>query len=172
MLAPALKDRTAVEVALVTGVAAAVLVPLLPMQTGLIVAMLAGMVYGAWRDRPASRGGDVDERAVAQFWLLIVVLALGTWLMRSLPIMLHGHVPHPPWLERLLKHVPVAALTALVVPGALYLKHDGRLLVRARAHDRRGGRDARGPAHEEHARDARRRHGRTVAAQWALSALA
>lgn len=63
--------------------------------------------------------------AQAQFWVLIVTLALGTWAMRSLPIMLHGHVPHPPWLERLLKHVPVAALTALVVPGALYLKQNG-----------------------------------------------
>lgn len=60
----------------------------------------------------------------AQFWLMTIVLALGTWLMRALPIMLHGHVAHPPWLERLLKHVPVAALTALVVPGALYL-HQG-----------------------------------------------
>jgi branched-subunit amino acid transport protein len=59
--------------------------------------------------------------ATVQFWVLIIVLAVGTWLMRSLPIMLHGHVPHPPWLERFLKHVPVAALTALVVPGALYV---------------------------------------------------
>ncbi len=59
-----------------------------------------------------------------QFWLLIVVLALGTWSMRSWPIILHGRVPRPAWLERLLKHVPVAALTALVVPGALYL-HQG-----------------------------------------------
>lgn len=63
--------------------------------------------------------------ATAQFWTLILVLAAGTWAMRSLPIMLHGHVPHPRWLERLLRHVPVAALTALVVPGALYLKHEG-----------------------------------------------
>ena len=44
--------------------------------------------------------------------------------MRSWPIILHGRVPHPPWLERLLRHVPVAALTALVVPGSLYL-HEG-----------------------------------------------
>jgi branched-subunit amino acid transport protein len=63
---------------------------------------------------------------VAQFWFLIVVLALGTWSMRSLPIILHGHVPHPPWLERLLKHVPVAALTALVIPGSIYL-HQGSI---------------------------------------------
>jgi 4-azaleucine resistance transporter AzlC len=51
MLAPTLKDSTAVGVALVTGVAAAVLVPLLPLQTGLIVALATGMAYGAWRDR-------------------------------------------------------------------------------------------------------------------------
>ena len=52
MLAPTLKDRTAVSVALVTGAAAAVLVPLLPMQSGLVVAILAGMLCGAWLDRP------------------------------------------------------------------------------------------------------------------------
>lgn len=63
--------------------------------------------------------------ATAQFWLLIFGLAAGTWAMRSFPIMLHGRVPHPPWLERLLKYVPVAALTALVVPGSLYLKSNG-----------------------------------------------
>jgi branched-subunit amino acid transport protein len=62
--------------------------------------------------------------ATAQFWVMIVVLAVGTWAMRSLPIMLHGHVPHPPWLARLLRHVPVAALTALVVPAALFI-HKG-----------------------------------------------
>jgi branched-subunit amino acid transport protein len=56
-----------------------------------------------------------------RFWILIVALAAGTWAMRAVPIMTHGHVPHPPWLERLLRHVPVAAITAIVVPGALYL---------------------------------------------------
>jgi predicted branched-subunit amino acid permease len=53
MLAPALKGRVEIEVAVVTGVAAAVLVPLLPMQTGLLVSMLAGMVWGALRPEPA-----------------------------------------------------------------------------------------------------------------------
>jgi predicted branched-subunit amino acid permease len=52
MLAPAMKDRTAVGVAIVTGIAAAVFVPLLPLQSGLIVAILTGMGYGAWMDRP------------------------------------------------------------------------------------------------------------------------
>ena len=52
MLAPALKNSLAVQVAIVTGVTAAVLVPLLPMQTGLLVAMVAGMLWGALRDTP------------------------------------------------------------------------------------------------------------------------
>ena len=54
MLAPTLKDSTAVSVCMVTAVASAVLVPLLPLQTGLVVAILVGMLYGAWRDRPAA----------------------------------------------------------------------------------------------------------------------
>jgi branched-subunit amino acid transport protein len=70
--------------------------------------------------------------AVGQFWVLIVVLAVGTWSMRSLPIMLHGRVPHPPWLERFLRHVPVAALTALVVPASLYV-HTGDVYTLAPA---------------------------------------
>jgi 4-azaleucine resistance transporter AzlC len=52
MLAPTLRDRTAVSVAAVTGVASAVLVPVLPMQSGLVVAILAGMAFGALLDRP------------------------------------------------------------------------------------------------------------------------
>lgn len=51
LLVPALKSRTDVEAAIATGVAAAVLVPVLPMQTGLIVAIVIGMVWGAVRHR-------------------------------------------------------------------------------------------------------------------------
>lgn len=54
MLAPALKDRTAIGVGLVTGIAAALLVPVLPMQSGLVVAIFAGMAYGAWRDNSSA----------------------------------------------------------------------------------------------------------------------
>ena len=55
MLAPALKDRTSVGVGVVTAVAAAVLVPLMPMQTGLIAAIVSGMAYGAWADLAAEK---------------------------------------------------------------------------------------------------------------------
>ncbi|MDH4139436.1 MAG: AzlD domain-containing protein [Coriobacteriia bacterium] len=65
----------------------------------------------------------MSERAA--FWLVILVLATGTLLLRSLPIWLHGTVPTPRWLQRLLRHVPAAALTALVVPGSLYTRTDG-----------------------------------------------
>jgi branched-subunit amino acid transport protein len=63
--------------------------------------------------------------ARAEFWIVIVVLAAGTFLLRSIPLWMHGRRPVPPWLERLLRHVPAAALTTLVVPGALYMKVDG-----------------------------------------------
>lgn len=52
MVVPTLKDRTALSVACVTGVASALLVPVLPLQSGLIAAILLGMATGAWLDRP------------------------------------------------------------------------------------------------------------------------
>lgn len=61
----------------------------------------------------------------ASFWVVILALAAGTFLMRSLPLWLHGRTPTPRWLERLLRHVPAAALTALVVPASLYTKTNG-----------------------------------------------
>jgi branched-subunit amino acid transport protein len=59
------------------------------------------------------------------FWVIIIGLAVGSWLMRAMPLLLHGRVALPPWAERLLRHTPVAAITALVVPGSLYLKANG-----------------------------------------------
>lgn len=60
-----------------------------------------------------------------EFWLVILVLAAGTFLMRSVPLWLHGRAPAPRWIGRLLRYVPAAALTALVVPAALYTRADG-----------------------------------------------
>lgn len=56
MLAPTLRSSAAMRVALATGAMAAIFVPLLPMQSGLIVSILAGMAFGAWLERP--RPGD------------------------------------------------------------------------------------------------------------------
>ena len=63
LLAPALKDRIAIEVACVTAVAAAVMVPLLPMQSGLVAALVVGMLYGTWRDRPTENEQTAGDRA-------------------------------------------------------------------------------------------------------------
>ncbi len=49
MLVPALKFRADVEAAIATAIAAALLVPVMPMQTGLIAAIVIGMVWGAAR---------------------------------------------------------------------------------------------------------------------------
>jgi 4-azaleucine resistance transporter AzlC len=49
MLVPALKFRADVEAAMATALAAALLVPVMPMQTGLIAAIVIGMVWGAAR---------------------------------------------------------------------------------------------------------------------------
>ncbi len=59
------------------------------------------------------------------FWVVVISLAAGTFLLRSIPLWLHGHGPAPRWLKRLLRHVPAAALTALVIPGSLYVKANG-----------------------------------------------
>jgi 4-azaleucine resistance transporter AzlC len=65
MLVPALKVRADVEAALVSGVAAAVLVPVLPMQLGLFAAIALGMSWGAFRHRTgddeAHTGTDRDR---------------------------------------------------------------------------------------------------------------
>ena len=60
-----------------------------------------------------------------QFWLVILVLAAGTFLLRSIPIWAHGRVPTPQWFTRILRYVPPAALAALVVPGSLYDSANG-----------------------------------------------
>lgn len=59
------------------------------------------------------------------FWVVIVALAGGTFLLRSLPLWVHGRTPAPRWLERLLRHVPAAALTALIIPASLYTRANG-----------------------------------------------
>ena len=63
--------------------------------------------------------------STATFWALIVTLAVGTFLLRSVPMWLHGRKPMPGWLERLLRHVPAAALATLVLPASVWVKTNG-----------------------------------------------
>jgi branched-subunit amino acid transport protein len=61
----------------------------------------------------------------ATFWLAIVAMAIGTQAMRLVPMLAHGRFETPPWLKRLLAHVPAATLAALMIPGSVWLRGDG-----------------------------------------------
>ena len=50
MLVPALKNRADIEASLVAAVAAALLVPTMPLETGLLAAIVTGMLWGAFRE--------------------------------------------------------------------------------------------------------------------------
>ena len=50
-------------------------------------------------------------------WLLIVVIGLGTFAMRLSFILLLGERPLPAAWERVLRYVPPAVLSALIVPA-------------------------------------------------------
>ena len=171
MLAPALKGRIEVEVAVVTGVAAAVLVPLLPMQTGLLAAMLAGMSWGACRAERARRcrgGASVSQTRE------LLVRHRGACCGHLAHAQLADHAArrgrHSAWAERFLRYVPsprsprsscpdrstsrrtaeyafapartVAAVVALLVALA-NAQRDGDARHR---HGRAVGRDSRSPA--------------------------
>ena len=59
------------------------------------------------------------------FWIVILSVALGTFTLRSIPLWLHGRTGMPPWLERVLRYVPAAAMASLVIPGSLWVKSNG-----------------------------------------------
>jgi len=52
----------------------------------------------------------------ASEWLLVLGMVIVTFSVRYLPLALSGRFPMPPWLERALRFVPVAVLTAISVP--------------------------------------------------------
>lgn len=63
--------------------------------------------------------------STSTFWLVIIAVGLGTYAMRTVPLLLHGRLRMPPSIERLLRHVPAAALAALIVPASLLVRTDG-----------------------------------------------
>lgn len=54
------------------------------------------------------------------FWLVVVVLGLGTYLIRFSFLGLLGNRPLPIWLIRALRYTAVAVLPALVAPAVLW----------------------------------------------------
>lgn len=55
-----------------------------------------------------------------QIWLVIVVLGLGTFLIRFSFLGLIGARPMPEWLLRLLRYTPVAVIPGMVMPLVLW----------------------------------------------------
>lgn len=56
----------------------------------------------------------------AEIWAVIVLLGIGTYLIRFSFIGLVGDRPLPAWLLRLLRYTPVAVLPGLVAPLVLW----------------------------------------------------
>ena len=50
-------------------------------------------------------------------WILILVIGLGNFLLRFSFLYLFGRIDVPDWLTRLLRFVPAAVLSALVIPA-------------------------------------------------------
>ncbi len=53
-------------------------------------------------------------------WVLILLIALGTFLIRFSFLGIVGNRPLPPFLIRLLRYTPVAVLPAMVAPQVLW----------------------------------------------------
>lgn len=60
--------------------------------------------------------------------LLIVGMALVTYLPRLLPALFLDRFEFPGWFKRWLKNIPYAALGALIFPGVLLVDQDQPLL--------------------------------------------
>lgn len=52
----------------------------------------------------------------ARIWIVILLLGIGTYLIRLSFLGLIGGRPLAPWLTRLLRYVPVAVMPGLVAP--------------------------------------------------------
>lgn len=53
-------------------------------------------------------------------WLVIVLVGIGTFLLRFSGIQVFGERRMPPWLSRALRYVPAAVVAAIVVPAMVH----------------------------------------------------
>ena len=58
--------------------------------------------------------------STGQIWAIIIVLAIGTYLIRLSFLGLYGRINLPEWAIRLLRYTPVAVLPGLVAPLVLW----------------------------------------------------
>jgi len=136
IIVPAIKDRAIGATGLVAG-AVALLALAMPLKLGLITAILAGIAVGCALERTTTRPIDPpDHLTTFPLWLTIIGIGLLTFAYRFSLIFFMERIQLPPWIERALRFVPVAALTAITVPelivqqGALdFTWHNARLLA-------------------------------------------
>jgi branched-subunit amino acid transport protein len=62
---------------------------------------------------------------IARIWTVILVLGLGTFLIRFSFIGLVGDRRLPPWASRMLRYVPVAVMPAIVAPLVVWPQATG-----------------------------------------------
>ena len=116
LVVPALKDRAGVAAALVAGIAG-LLAFGLPYKTGLLLAALTGILTGLL----------VERRRGMNIWLIMLIAGLFTFATRLSFILLFDRIKVPEWFRRGLRFVPVAVLSAIILPeltspnGSLFL---------------------------------------------------
>jgi branched-subunit amino acid transport protein len=62
---------------------------------------------------------------IARIWTVILVLGLGTFLIRFSFIGLVGERRLPPWASRMLRYVPVAVMPGIVAPLVVWPEATG-----------------------------------------------
>lgn len=62
----------------------------------------------------------MNEYSDFTIWAVIVLLALGTWLIRFSFLGLIGDRPLPEWVLRHLRYTPVSVIPALIAPLVLW----------------------------------------------------
>lgn len=67
----------------------------------------------ATTDAPSPGRGEIDT---ATLWLVIILLGLVTFALRSGPVLLDGVVKGPRWAARALRYVPAAVMPAIAGP--------------------------------------------------------
>ena len=77
--------------------------------------MAAGVIVETWMERDARMTYSTGE-----IWLIIGVLAVGTFLIRFSFLGLIGDRPMPPLVLRMLRYTPVAILPGMVAPLVLW----------------------------------------------------
>jgi branched-subunit amino acid transport protein len=61
-------------------------------------------------------------------WTAVLAIAVGTWAFRASFVFLFGYLDElPPWVDRTLRLIPAAVITAIIAPRLLLV--DGSLAV-------------------------------------------